>query len=403
MRDGSDRAIASSKGPQSPLRVALLTNIPAPYRLGFFHELNELCDLTVIFDSVSEANRRWPLRAEELRFPYRYLRGLSIPYTRKRNVSDQRFLQLRYDILFQLFRLRPEIIVSAEMGPRSLQAAFFCQTTQTPLIIWWEGTRHTEGTVSLLKAELRRYLVRQSTRLWSNGRESSALLAQYGARPDQIDMGMTGTDTMTLASSIEHLSPQREKIRAEFGLSGTVLLYLGQLTVRKGIPQYLAALNCEPLEERNCSLLFVGSGELEGELRQWAAGHPKVPVVLAGFVEPAMLPRYLCAADIFILPTLDDNWALASLEALTARLPQLFSVYNGATADLMQLGLTGRIIDPRKTEDLAVVLAEWLAAPPPRLPADDAAPIVHYFSSQQMAGRAIASLKTAIKTGISEG
>jgi hypothetical protein len=107
------------------IRVALLTNIPAPYRLAFFQALSARCDLKVVFDSRSEPNREWTA-PEDLGFPHAYVAGFAVPYARRRSDGgprDERYLQLRFGVLPQLLKFRPDLVVSAELGPRSLQAA----------------------------------------------------------------------------------------------------------------------------------------------------------------------------------------------------------------------------------------------------------------------------------------
>src|SRR5262249_20826005 len=144
------------------------------------------------------------------------------------------------------------------------------------------------------------------------------------------------------------LWPRRSDLRRSMQLSGTTLLYTGSLSGRKGLPQYLAALSRLAKRPTGAafSLIFVGSGEHAEDVARWAASHPAIRCVTPGFVQPAeMLPFYV-AADWGVLPTLEDNWPLATLEMLVAGLPQLFSVYNGATAELYREGVTGVLVDP---------------------------------------------------------
>jgi glycosyltransferase involved in cell wall biosynthesis len=306
---------------------------------------------------------------------------------------------LSHNILPQLFLTKPHIVVSAEAGARSLQASIYCRLKGIPLIIWWEGTQHTEGTSSILKLFIRRYLVRRASRFWSNGRDSAALLQTYGADSKQIDNGMTGIDTIALSSAIMKITQSRDTIRSNLHLKGVVLLFIGQIVARKGIPEYLAALDMVYRSgTRNWSVLFVGAGELETSLQKWTKDHPEISVTIAGFVQPKELPNFLCAADVFVLPTLDDNWALAPLEALVAGIPQLFSIYNGCTADLLLPGITGRQIDPMKTEEFAATIKQWIESPPARLQSEQIAALLEYYSSAAMARRAISSLENSINT-----
>jgi glycosyltransferase involved in cell wall biosynthesis len=388
-----------STSPRSGLRVALLTNIPAPYRLPFFTELNDLCELTVFFDALTEPNRHWKWSESDCRFPYTLLTGIRVPYIRRRNAQERRFIQLSFNIIPQLSSLKPHVVVSAEAGARSLQAAYYCRLKGIPLIIWWEGTQHTEGTSSTPKLLIRRYLVRRASRIWSNGKESAALLQTYGAGSEKIDNGMTGIDTIALSSALRNITKHRDKIRSELHLEGVVFLFIGQLIARKGIHEYLAALDIVYRSGiRNWSVLFVGTGPLEADLRKWSQDHPETCVRMAGFVQPNELPNFLCAADVFVLPTLDDNWALAPLEALAAGIPQLFSIYNGCTADLLLPGITGKRFDPMKAQEFAVTIRQWIEAPPKRLQTDQTAEILEYYSSSAMALRAFSSLKNTITT-----
>ena len=379
-------------------RVALLTNIPAPYRLPFFERLNQLCRLNVLFDALSEPNRQWVLKNGDLHFPYQVLSGFMIPYMRRRNVKERRFQHFRYDLIPRLVGIRPDVVVSAEMGIRSLQAEAYCRLTKTPLIIWWEGTSHTEGVRSKAKQFVRKYLVSRATRFWTNGKESTALLQTYGADLADIDPGMTGIDTMALSSEVNgHLS-NRAHIRAQLEVNGLVLLFVGQFIERKGIMNYLAALDLVYRAGiRNWSLLFFGTGDLEAELQKWQREHPDVRVKITGFVQPREMPQFFSAADIFVLPTLDDNWPLATLEALVAGLPQLFSVYNGCTVDLLLPGITGQQMDPNNVGEFAAMIKEWIKVPPPRLSFTQTAELVDYYSPAAMAQRGLVSLENAIK------
>ncbi|HVX65824.1 MAG TPA: glycosyltransferase, partial [Bryobacteraceae bacterium] len=182
-------------------RVALLTNIPAPYRLPMFRELGGRYEFQVIFDAATEPNRSWHVPSDP-GFRCVYSKGVAIPYRRRRpdSVDDDRWLQVRYELLPSLARFRPDLIVTGEMGPRSLQAMLYARFRGIPLILWWEGTPRTEGWVPGWKRRLRRYLVRGATRFWANGRESADLLASYGALRSQIDEGMIGIDTYEFAA-----------------------------------------------------------------------------------------------------------------------------------------------------------------------------------------------------------
>lgn len=382
-------------------RVALLTNIPTPYRLPWYEELSRHCDLLVVFDDHAERNRKWTIPEEKLAFPHVFAGGTTITYRRKRRdigLEDERYLQVRYGIVPALRKFKPDAIVSTEMGPRTLQALAYSQIAGVPLIIWWEGTPHTEGWVGKGKVAVRKLLVRKAKRFWSNGAESTALLRDYGASPDDVDEGMTGVETEVYARKTKDFLPERSRLRSEMGLEGVVFLFVGQLVERKGIDHYLKALG-ELYDSglRGWSAVFVGSGPLDGKLRDWRAEHPDVPVVASGFVQPDELPKFYAIGDVFVLPTLDDNWSLVVLEAAAAGLPQLFSVYNGGTSDLLSDERMGRAIDPFKTPQFVANLEHYVRNPPARLPDEQVRRLVDYYGPQRLAERSWRSVEKALR------
>lgn len=383
-----------------PTRIAILTNIPAPYRLGFFQKLAEKCDLRVIFDAPTEPNRAWTI-PKDMGFPYVYAGGFTISYLRRRPdgfPADRRYLQLRYGILAELAKARPEVVISAEMGLRTMQALLYCSLRRVPLIVWSEGTPHTEGWVSGRKRAIRRYLVSRSSRFWVNGVESARLIGSYGASERSIDQGLIGIDTRRFSSETRRLLAERERVRFDLAVRGTVFLFVGQLVPRKGIREFLAALDRLAPARGPYSVLLAGDGDEKALIEKWAGDHPQVPLRLLGFLQADALPPIFAAADVFVLPTLDDNWSLVALEAAVAGLPQVFSRYNAAGADLTAHGASGVSIDPYDTAAFTDALESFRERTPDRAAPEVTASLVDYYSPEHCAGRAWDSIQKAAGT-----
>ncbi len=206
-------------------RVALLTNIPSPYRIPFFRELSRRCELSVFFDALSEPNRNWSVEPSQFGFRHKFLKGICISFKRHRSdlaFDDERYFQLRYEILPALLKFKPDVVISAELGSRTLQAYLYCLITRRPLIVWWEGTAHSEGWQKGIRRHLRKWLVRRVDRFWSNGKESTALLVDYGVPVEKIDDAMTGIDTREWKLNVRKYFQGRDALRQRFGLSGVV-------------------------------------------------------------------------------------------------------------------------------------------------------------------------------------
>jgi hypothetical protein len=68
-------------------RVALVTEIPSPYRIPVFNALDELLEggLEVFFIARTEGRRDWDFPEGEIRFRYRILGGAQISVSPRRS------------------------------------------------------------------------------------------------------------------------------------------------------------------------------------------------------------------------------------------------------------------------------------------------------------------------------
>lgn len=126
------------------------------------------------------------------------------------------------------------------------------------------------------------------------------------------------------------------------------VLFLGQINLRKGAARLMEAMGLlvdEPVE-----LVLAGPSELSGVL--WK-DLPKVKWV--GPVARSEVARYYQEADVFILPTLSDGYALTQLEALANGLPVLASKNCGeAVID----GVNGWVLEDLEPVTIAEKLME---------------------------------------------
>ena len=178
---------------------------------------------------------------------------------------------------------------------------------------------------------------------------------------------MTGIDTVAWKLAVDDQRASfRAQVRTELALRGAVLLFVGRLEPIKGLAELLSALSALAAipDMPPWSMLCVGSGPSSKKVVQWAAAHPEITVVLTGFVQPEALPRYYAAADVFVLPSLEEPWGLVCLEALVAGLPQVTSSMAGSAPDLITSREIGDIIDPRDTQVFAERLANRIRQAP---------------------------------------
>lgn len=138
-----------------------------------------------------------------------------------------------------------------------------------------------------------------------------------------------------------------------------LVMFAGKFEEKKRPLDLLAAFG--QLAAAGVSLLFVGAGHLEGELRARAADVPNV--FFAPFQNQSQMPRTYAAADLFVLPSYGagETWGLAINEALCLARPVIVSDHVGCAADLVAPDRNGLVFPAGDVRALTAALREALS------------------------------------------
>lgn len=372
-------------------------NMLPPYRMPFLNELGAKVELTLVLDNLSEPGRSWVVDPEEMSEVTTHVLGSKVVGFEhgQDGFRESRVRQMSWGVLKYLNRVKPDCVVSTEFGLRSLLASLWCRLHGKPLIIWWEGTLHTERGQSRKRSQMRKVLTRLCTRFWSNGKASEDYLVSLGVDRDVVDNGMTGIDTQFFFEQGQKAAAERDGLRKRFGFEGKTIVFSGALSPRKGIRELMSAIEAlyaEGYSER-VTIALAGKGEEKGFLENWKAPSEKVQIVLLGFLQLEDLPKLYAAGDLFVLPSLEDNWALATLEPLICGLPSLVSIRNGAHADLAGEGVIS--FDPCHEDEFLQALRTGLEMES-RLSEERVRVLTEYYRSRHHAERAYLSIQGAL-------
>lgn len=374
------------------MKVALLKNQIPPYRVEFLERLATKVELLVVLDTDVEECRDWVINPQALGFKCVIQGKSGVRYHKKRpdlGYTEESYFHLSGAVVAELKSFEPDLIVSAEFGMRSLRAMLYARGRNVPVVIWWEGTSHTEMGESRLKMPVRRLLCRRAAGFFSNGTESTSYLLSLGGDRRFVMEGMTGISTQQYLEEMTRLQPLRAEHRTKFGLGGTVLLFVGSLSQRKGVRQMLDAL--QRVVDRGVhdfSLLLVGEGDQRPYVEKFSRDNPDVCVRITGFIDPSEIFIYYSIADLFVLPTVLDNWPLVTIEALSCGLPQMISKYNGAASDLGRDSRLGIVMDPMDTQKFSEDLERLIQDPLPRLDQEVVDHYTDFYSPESQARRA---------------
>ena len=132
------------------------------------------------------------------------------------------------------------------------------------------------------------------------------------------------------------------------------VLFLGLINLRKGVARLLEAarvLRNEPVE-----FWMVGPVEITDATKVTEAGRVK----WFGAVTPNQPTEFYRDADVFILPTLSDGFAITQLEAQAHGLPVIASKNCGK---VVENGVNGIILDEPSAACIAQALRDCIASP----------------------------------------
>ncbi|GAA6621365.1 glycosyltransferase family 4 protein [Scytonema sp. NUACC26] len=113
-----------------------------------------------------------------------------------------------------------------------------------------------------------------------------------------------------------------------------VILFAGKFEEKKRPLDLLQAFLQAKLSQ--VSLLFVGAGCLEHNLKSEATGHKNI--YFAPFQNQTLMPRTYAAADLVVLPSygIHETWGLVINEAMCLSRPVITSTHVGCSQDLVR-------------------------------------------------------------------
>ncbi|HEV3339715.1 MAG TPA: glycosyltransferase family 4 protein [Pirellulales bacterium] len=343
-----------------PAHVVLLTNFIPPYRLPVYSELADRVEkLTILLSTPMEPNRNWQAQWGSLDVRLQRTWTVRRRWRHAAGFTDMLHVHVPIDTLRQLKALRPDVIVSAELGSRSLFSTLYAgRGEKTPIVLWLTLSDHTEQGRGRLRHALRRWLLARANAVVVNGASGARYVERFG-----FDRGSIFSVPYTaLPDVFQQLPTGRQDAAAHR------LLYVGQLIERKGLAPFILALAgwASSRPARDVSFDLVGSGPLRGKLKSIPLPR-NLSLRFLGEKSYDELGQVYAEAGIFAFPTLADEWGLVVNEAMSAGLPVLGSVYSQAVEELCRDGTNGWTFRPDSRQEMIDAIDRALSAPAEQL------------------------------------
>lgn len=311
-------------------------------------------NLHILASVPIEANRQWAPEYRDLTVTVQRTRTVRRVVQHPGGYSEELFVHLPLDTFSQLRKLRPDCIVSLEMGARSLIASAYRRT-------WRRSSRHVLAVYGSERSEQGRGRVRR----WLRRRLLSAAdVVTYNGPSCQrylLAMGASDGRMMPWNYAADPAKAYRGPI-ANGHRSPLRLLTVGQLIPRKGILEAARGLDAWARlhPEQSIEWALAGTGPLENALRQFVLS-PNLRIDLLGHRDPVQLQELYRDYSVNFFPTLGDEWGLVVDEALASGQLVLGSVYSQAVETLIESGCNGWQFDPQSPETLYRALDQLVA------------------------------------------
>jgi glycosyltransferase involved in cell wall biosynthesis len=338
-------------------RVRFLTNIPTPYRnhqfralFTAFRDRGTEIDFSVWYIHAWDKQRPWRLSSPDMEYPHRFL-----------SPDSGRTCRATLELLQLLTRERPDFVIVGGYFLLPMQiAGVLCRLGLLQGALYCEN--HSPFRGGAARQALRRFFFRCfGIYVVPGARQEEYVRLQAGHQRVVVHRMPNLVDQQLFDRDITLRSRSRSKIRLDLGIADDIriLACVSRLEAIKGIDLLTEATASLP---DNCVILVAGEGRLRGAIEASFA-YRLGKIRLLGQCTADQIMDLLVAADAFILPSRNDAYPLAAIEAAWAGLPLLLSEKVGNTADLVHAGINGWLFDPTQRTALTSTLLKVSTMP----------------------------------------
>jgi len=363
--------------PDRRVRLALFTASPVYYQVPLYRRIaaDPHIDFTAIYAS-SGGVRPFDLGfGQPIQWDVDLLNGYRAVFLARsgRNpIGDGNFLTFRdFDIVRTIRRGSYDVLWQFGYNYLSHQLALLTQLLRGGPVLFREEQTLLHSRAAWKLAIKRAALPLLFSRCFGLyiGTQNYKWLRHYGVPEDRMYFVPYCVDNDTLQKDALRLSSAKPELLRRYGLtenSGPVILMVSRLIPKKQ-PLFLLDAFARVRAREKCSLLIVGSGPLEVEIRESVRRNNIPDVVLAGFRNQSEIPTAYACADVFVLPSLfSETWGIVVNEAMNFGLPVVASNKVGCSVDLVKHGENGYVFGENAPDDLCEALLRLVRSPSTR-------------------------------------
>ena len=327
--------------------VVILNNYIRKHHVDSYRELaKRVRKLTVLLSTPMEPDRDWDAQWSDLDVRVQKNLMFTTSWKHSSGFREPNFIHIPVDTTSQLKRLKPDIVFSYEMGMRTLLSSWFRRFhPSVPLVMVGNMSEFIERERGVFRRMLRRMIRRGVDFFTYNGPSCKRYLESLAISEEKMFHLPYCIDTDSVYDGPRGVENDYEN-------APTRLLYCGALSQRKGILEFVEALNrwCQLHPDRQIRIEIAGTGSLESDILKHHSSN--LEIVMLGNCDSLRLKNAYQDADICVFPSFADEWGLVPIEAMASGLPVLGSVFAQSVETVVEEGVNGWVFKPDDADSM---------------------------------------------------
>lgn len=349
------------------MKVLYANPIFLDYRLPFYEELNKHFEGNFYimysenryigrYDSLLKRIKN-EMKDNAIPFKGEHLFDTATMSFKRVEIEHGQKIPFLHGFLRTIRKYKPDVLITEGFFQWTPMVILYSLLYKIPVFMGYERTMHTERNCNLIKKIHRKLTDKFITGYLVNGIETERYLLSLGVKPEKIKIGGMSADGSGLSERIKKIAPKllSELKRKYKNPDGITFLFCGRCVYNKGVTFLLEAWEKHIKRYPKDNIIILGGGDLVDYLKEKYKIENSIHII--GGVEYSEVYKYYAIADVFILPTLQDNWSLVIPEAMSCGLPVATSIYNGCYPELIQKDVNGIVFDTLKQDSLIDTLS----------------------------------------------
>lgn len=341
------------KSTEGKLNILFFHNTLPEYRIGWFTELDRLCNIKFVFtnEALNKKNYGFDTDYErtaalDITFLPEGLKGYKELKDLLKNIDKYDFAELPpLDSPREIFMSR-KLIRACKKA--QVKTGFFWEM--------WEAPKDKQPIKrkikNLIKLVIPRMVYKKTDIIFAAGSKCRQYFISHGTDLEKVHVIPDAGETPQCA-----YEDIREKYR--IGKEQKIILYLGRIMPEKGVDLLIKAY--KEIEDEKNFLLIAGGGDFLGECRSLAESLGIKNIAFCGAVDPKIRSNYFSQCDVFAYPVTYrtgwvDVWGLTINEAIQYKKPVIATEAVGSAWDLIEDGVNGWRIVPEDKNALKKAL-----------------------------------------------